>query len=172
MIRTVTEPEYFNPNTVHSEFSTEISVTTAPAPVDITIRTDPPGLRVTVDETTYTTEQVFSWTPGSTHSISVIASHESNDTRHIFANWSDGGAIAHSVTVPAGSAVYTARFTTQHRLTLQEAPLNGGVIHTDPASPDGYFIEGTQVQIRAAANGGFAFSGWSGDLVGQLIHKS
>lgn len=92
--------------------------------------------------------------------------------RHIFANWSDGGAIAHSVTVPAGSAVYTARFTTQHRLTLQEAPLNGGVIHTDPASPDGYFIEGTQVQIRAAANGGFAFSGWSGDLVGQLIHKS
>ena len=80
----------------------------------------------------------------------------------MFANWSDGGAQAHTITTPSAPATYTANFTSQHYLTTAASPAAGGTI--SPAS--GWFSAGTQVQVSAAPNSGYLFGGFTGDLSG------
>jgi Leucine-rich repeat (LRR) protein len=165
VIRTVTDPNSDNKNTVTSDFSPEISITTA-AVAGVTITTDPAGLNFTVDGITYTSAQAFIWTAGSNHTIYTISPQETSRTRYLFSGWSDGGEISHTITVPPEPITYTANFATQHRLTAAVSPASGGRVETSPASTDGYFPSGQQVQLTAIANTGYSFSAWSGDLAG------
>ncbi|MBN1567288.1 MAG: putative Ig domain-containing protein [Acidobacteria bacterium] len=134
--------------------------------VPITIATHPAGRSFTVDGTGYTTSQTFSWLSGSSHTISVATQQASGGTRYVFANWSDGGASSHTITVPSGAATYTANFATQYRLTTAASPSGGGSISADPVSTDGYYDSGSSVQLTAAASSGYTFAGWGGALSG------
>ena len=73
----------------------------------VTVVTSPSGLAFTVDGTTYTASQTFSWAPGASH----IVSSTSPQTQYSFSRWSDGGAMSHTIVAPASATTYTAIFS-------------------------------------------------------------
>jgi len=139
----------------------------------VVVSTNPPGLGFTVDGVSFTGTQNFSWVAGSMHTL-VVNSPQNGivGTRYAWANWSDGGAISHTITATSAPATYTANFTAQYLLTLAASPSGGGSLAANPASADGYYSQGTSVQVTATATSGFAFTGFSGDLIGSANPQS
>ena len=132
------------------------------ANISITVQTAPAGRSFTVDGTTYTSAQTFSWTPASSHTISTTSPQNgTTGTRYLWSSWSDAGAISHSV-APGSSTTLTANFVTQYFLTMSAGA--GGTV--TPAS--GFFNSGQSIQISASANSGFTFSGWTGSGSGSF----
>ena len=123
--------------------------------ISVTVGTNPVGGSFTVDGTAYTTTQNFNWTSGANHSIGTTSPQTSGNTRWVWNNWSDGGAITHTVT-PTSNTTYTANFTTQYYLTMNAG--TGGSV--SPAS--NWYNAGQSVQITATPNGGYNFIGWAG----------
>lgn len=125
----------------------------------ITITTNPSGRSITVDGNAYTAPQAFNWTPGTSHQIGTNTPQAgTTNTQYIWSNWSDGGAINHSITVPSSNTTYTANFTTQYYLTMSANPSNGG--NVSPQS--GWHDAGSSVQILANPNNNWDFDGWEG----------
>ncbi|MBL8232507.1 MAG: hypothetical protein JNL98_28680, partial [Bryobacterales bacterium] len=86
----------------------------------------------------------------------------------VFQNWSDGGAISHSITASAG-ATFTANFQRQTQLTTQVTPTGSGTV----SPPGGFFDASQSLQLTATpANGCFAFGSWSGNAPGGLVNMS
>ena len=78
--------------------------------------------------------------------------------QYVWSNWSDSGAISHSITVPSTATTYTASFNTQYQLTTQASPPADGTV--TPAS-GGYYASGATIPVTATANSGFQFSNWT-----------
>jgi alpha-tubulin suppressor-like RCC1 family protein len=126
----------------------------------IAVNTSPAGLSFTVDGTTYTSSHTFQWLSGSTHTIATTSPQSLvAGTRYLLLNWSDGGAISHSVTAPSSPGTITANFQTQYQLTTS-AGVGGSIL---PVS--GFFNAGP-ILITATPNSGFTFNGFSGALSG------
>ncbi|QOY90515.1 InlB B-repeat-containing protein [Paludibaculum fermentans] len=124
----------------------------------VTIRTSPSGLSYTVDGQAYSSTQVFSWTPGSPHSISTTTPQSGGTgIRYVWSGWNDGGGISHSVSAPNSATTYTASFTTQYYLTTS-AGGGGGTV--SPASQ--WYDAGQNAGISASAYQGYQFVSWSG----------
>ncbi len=135
-----------------------VAVSVTLATTSVTVTTNPSGLGISVDGTSYTSPQTFSnWTIGSSHTI-VTTSTQSGGagTQYVWSNWSDGGSISHTITAPSGGATYTANFTTQYYLTMTSVANGGGT----PLS--GWYNGGASVSINAAPSTGYSFSGWTG----------
>jgi uncharacterized repeat protein (TIGR02543 family) len=149
-----------------SGFSNEVSGTAkdSTSTQNYTITTNPAGLGITVDGTTYTAPQTFGWVQGSSHTLSVSSPQGGAGSRYIYGSWSDGGAQTHTVTVPSSSATYTASFSTQYSLTTTASPSGGGTVN--PSGVNWYNI-GQSVSVSATANAGYSFSSWTGDLTGS-----
>ena len=129
-------------------------------PVTTTITTTPPGLSIIADQIPCTSPCRFTWPAGEIHSVTANQTIlGATGTQYVFTGWSDGGAASHQIS--AGST-YTASFTTQYLLTTSANPLNGGTV-----TPGNWCYSGAQVQIAAAANPGYQFSGFSGSLAGM-----
>jgi Divergent InlB B-repeat domain len=129
--------------------------------IQATVKTNPTGRSFTVDGTTYTATQTFSWVPGSSHTIATT-SPQSGGTgvQYVWSNWSDHGAISHTV-APTANVTYTATFKTQYLLTMSHG--TGGTV-----SPrTGWKNSGTVVSISATPNSGFSFSNWTGSGTGS-----
>jgi hypothetical protein len=81
-------------------------------PSEVTVTTNPPGLKVVVDSITYTAPQTFSWTLNSMHTIDVPADPQTttpNDgSTYAFGVWNDLGARSHTITVQPGAGSLTA----------------------------------------------------------------
>jgi hypothetical protein len=125
------------------------------------------------------------WTPGSSHTISVDQT-QSPVTTNVFYNWnswSDGDAISHSVSPPAsGSQTISASFTPFYAFYTIPAALGGansscyGGATTSPAGTAyaentvfDFYEDGTSVTSTATANPaypGMVFAGWTGSLSG------
>jgi hypothetical protein len=126
------------------------------------VRTEPPGLAFEVDGISYTSPQSFpDWAPGSSHTISTTPIQGDGQTRRVFASWSDGGGITHTVT-PSTNTTYVATFSTQHFLNMVANA--GGTV--GPQS--NWFNAGESVSIAATPNGSFAFGGWNGNGPGSF----
>jgi hypothetical protein len=143
-----------------------LTLTLRPRTVSVWVGTNVPGVSVTVDGRMFTASTQFSWVVDSVHTISTATPQGGGGTRYVFANWSDGGALTHSVTTPAGTTTYTANFTTQYLLTTAASPAGAGTVGANPSAADGYYNAGVSVQVTAAPNAGYAFGSWSGDLAG------
>jgi hypothetical protein len=104
-----------------------LTVTFNSAPtVSITVATSPAGRQISVDGGgPLTAPQTFSWVAGSNHTITTTSPQTVGTTRYVFNNWSDTGAISHSITVPASPTTYTANFTTQYQLTFAQSGISG-----------------------------------------------
>lgn len=134
--------------------------------VFVTVQPNPSGSSFTVDGTTYTAAQPFSWISGSSHTIAT-SSPQSGGTgiQYVWSNWNDSGAMSHSV-APTDDTTYTANFTTQYYLTMNAG--TGGSV--TPAS--GWYNSGTPVAINAITTDGYSFSCWSGSGLGQYSGNS
>jgi hypothetical protein len=82
-------------------------------PSQVTVTTNPSGLPVIVDGTTYSTSpQAFSWSIGSQHTLTVASDPQTtnpNDgSTYKFGAWNDLGASSHVITVAAGSGSLVA----------------------------------------------------------------
>src|SRR6185436_12056358 len=95
--------EYNNQKSPATFYSLGVSETNGGVPtVAFSIATAPGGLSVTVDGGACAAPCAVQWTPGTTHTIAATATQAgSAGTQYVFANWSDGGAVSHSVTAPS-----------------------------------------------------------------------
>ena len=134
----------------------------------IELNTSPAGRSITVDGALYGAPHTFYWFPNSVHTIGTTSPQSGNlaGTRHLFASWSDGGAMVHTVTATTAPATYTANFTLQYLLETGVLPAGGGTITASPASPSGFYDPGTVVQLTATPTAGYTFSNWTGSLAG------
>jgi hypothetical protein len=135
--------------------------TPTPGMITVTVKTSPTGRSFSVDGTTYTTQQRFRWTSGSTHTIATT-SPQSGGTgvQYVWSKWSDRGAIAHTV-APTTNTTYTAIFSTQYFLTMTHG--TGGSV--SPTS--GWRNSGATVSISARPANGHSFSNWTGSGTGS-----
>ncbi|MCC6368193.1 MAG: S-layer homology domain-containing protein [Bryobacterales bacterium] len=136
------------------------------ATVNYTVATSPTGLLVTVDGQAYTAPRTFSWTAGSSHTLS--AATQGSGTRYSLQSWSDAGPATHTITAPAASTTYTAAFSTQYLLIAAISPSGAGSVSANPSSVDGYYNSGSTVQVSASAATGWNFSTWSGSASGSV----
>ena len=139
--------------------SANCSINVTGSAVAITVQTVPAGLTIIVDGNTLTAPQVFNWVPGSNHTIATTTPQGSGGTRYVFNNWSDAGAISHSVTTPGSATTYTASFDTEYQLTTAAGA--GGTV--SPASGS-FFPAGSVQNVTATANSGFVFANWTGPV--------
>ncbi len=128
----------------------------------ITVTTSPSGRSFQVDGTTYSSAQTFTWIPGSQHTIATTSPQSgATGVQYIYNNWSDGGAISHTITTPGTATTYTAHFATQYYLTMNTG--TGGTV--SPAS--GWHNAGEGVQITATPSGAYSFGSWTGSGSGS-----
>ena len=130
----------------------------------ITVTTAPPGLQIVVDGSTLTAPQTFLWLPDSQHFISTPTPQGLGSPRYAFSTWSDGGSQSHTITTPSSASTYTANFTAQYLLTMTVNPAASGTIQASPASPDGFYNNGSVVQLSASPSPGFQFTSWSSGI--------
>lgn len=111
-----------------------------------------------------------SWTPSSTHTLSIDSPQYpwSSNTYFDFASWSDGGAQTHTITLPpTGGATYTANITGNYYVDDYAAESCAGSISVTPASTeDGYYPSGSLITFTETADTGWVFTGWNYDLTG------
>lgn len=130
-------------------------------PVQVTVQTNPANLSFTVDGTSYTATQAFSWVPGSSHAIAGTSPQNGGTgTQYVWKNWNDNGAISHNVS-PTTNKTFTANFTTQYYLTMSAGA--GGKV--TPAS--GWKNNGIVVSITGTPNSGYSFANWTGSGTGS-----
>jgi hypothetical protein len=131
--------------------------TPTPTPtIQVTVQTNPVGRTFSVDGTTYTSTQTFTWESGASHTIATTSPQNGNTgVRYVWTNWTGGGAISHTV-APTTNKTYTATFRTQYYLTMNRG--TGGTVR--PAS--GWRNSGSAVSISAIPATGYSFSNWSG----------
>ena len=129
--------------------------------VQVTVQTNLAGRTFSVDGTSYSSAQAFSWQPGSTHTIATTSPQNgATGVRHVWTNWSDGGAISHTV-APTTNKTYTANFNTQYFLTMSHN--TGGSV--TPASA--WKISGATISISATPSANYHFTNWNGSGTGS-----
>jgi len=127
-----------------------------------TITTNPPGLPVLIDGTSYPTPQTVSWKAGTNHTLSVTSPQISGGTRYTLTSWSTGAAAPQiSVTAPATGTTYTASFLTEYQLTTGTNPVNVGIV-----TGAGWYAYGASATVQATAPANYALAYFSGDLTG------
>src|SRR5208283_4882359 len=131
-----------------------------------TIQTIPTGLSIVVDGAPYTSPHTFSWTTGSSHSISSIDTTAGiSGIRYVWGSWNDGGTRTHAI-IPDSNATYTANYITQYYLTMI-ANVGGTV---SPSS--WWYNSGQTVTITATPDSMYNFNSWSGGGIGSFTSIS
>jgi len=114
-----------------------------------------------VDGTTYSSTRSFTWTSGSSHTITTTSPQTGGTgVQYLWTKWSDKGAISHTV-APTTTTTYTATFSTQYYLTMTNN--TGGTV--SPAS--GWKASGATVSISTRPSKGYSFSNWTGSGTGS-----
>lgn len=138
----------------------------AQATVPISVSTSFVGLYFTIDSVTYNLTTPFNWTPGTSHSLSVTSPQYSCGNVYVFTGWSVGGTQNQNFTTPAAATNIVANFAVYYQLRLSSTPVTGGTLNPSIPSADGYYLEGTTVQVTPSAASGFQFAGWGGHYSG------
>ena len=155
-------------------------------PTTVTITSNPIGLQVIVDNTTYTTPRTFSWTMNSTHSLSVANgvqtltgdienSTQSTTFYYTYGTWSDSSQQSHSITVTAGNgspafpttapavATYTANFIQLVPYTETVFPSGSGSVSVSPlpqtysGASGTFFVARQEAMLTATPTSGYHF---------------
>jgi hypothetical protein len=139
----------------------------------VMVATNPVGLTILVDGIVAAAPQSFTWTTGSSHTLSVASPQPGGaGTRYVFSAWSDSGAQTHTVIAPASDITYTVTFTTQYLLTVTASPPGAGTFSVNPPSSDGYYNAATVppslVSIFPEPTAGYIWHTWSGDVGGPF----
>jgi hypothetical protein len=130
------------------------------AKITHTVTTNPAGLNITVDGTTYPSPQAFEWFVGSEHVVSAPSPQMPVDgVRHV--------AQESSVTVrPAvgGTATTELAFNSFYRISATVNPPGAGTLAGNPGVTDDYYPSTGWFPLWPVANAFYRFSHWSGDI--------
>jgi uncharacterized repeat protein (TIGR01451 family) len=149
-------------------------------PSAVTIVTNPPGLDIIVDGTTYTAPHTFTWALDSRHTLNLPSDPQlenpADGATYEFTKWNDGGARSHTVTVIGGSGeltspagkpattVYEANFIRLWPFAIAASPAGSGSVAVSPAPQsifDGsFFVDRQKITVSATPNSGYNFYGW------------
>jgi glucose/arabinose dehydrogenase len=98
--------------------TTAITQTLDPNRVNLTFNTNPANLQILIAAQPYTAPQtVVGWEAWGL-AVEAQDQYDGSNRLWLFSNWSDGGAAAHTLTILASSATYTATFTLANLLYL------------------------------------------------------
>jgi astacin len=144
------------------------TTTTPPPPppastATVTVSSNPSGQTIVVDGVSYTAPRSFTWTVGTTHTISA-SSQTLSTMRYRFVSWSDGGAQTHAITTASAGATFTANFAIDYKVSAVVAPAGSGTVAFSPASVDGFYASGSTVTITAQPTAGNCLQNWTGAL--------
>src|SRR5258707_446755 len=93
----------------------------------------------------------------------------SSASRMDFGGWSDGTTTAtRTITFGAPTQAFSASYHSSWALTTTVSPAGSASFTFSPASPDGFFADGTQVSVTVVPNNGFKFVKWTGDFSGTF----
>lgn len=84
--------------------------------------------------------------------------------RHRFERWSNGGTIFQTVVLPKVGGEISAEIAPEFPLSVAVAQPGTGTVTVEPASPDGYYRQGTPVRVMATPFTGWTFAGWIGEI--------
>jgi len=126
--------------------------------VNSQITTSPPGLKIRIDDTTYTAPVIKTWVQHSEHLLYAVSPQsDSEGVNHVWLNWSDDRiADTFRIFTPTTDTTISANFSTEYYLSM-EAGIGGTVI---PASQ--WLKPGDSISIIATADDGFMFNEWIG----------
>ena len=85
-------------------------VDVSPRLANLLLRTEPPGLTVTLDGSPRLTPASVPSVVGVTRTLGAASPQTLSGTTYLFSSWSDGGATQHVIDTPATDTTYTARF--------------------------------------------------------------
>ena len=133
----------------------------------VVIQSSPTGLAIQVDGTSCQTPCTLDRQNGVTMSVTAPTQIPMGvGARLNFANWSDGGASAHTFTVNQDYTTLTVNYTNYYQLSATSNPAGGVSFQFSPSSSDQFFAQNTQVTVTAVPNPGFKFLQWGGALTG------
>ena len=130
-------------------------------PSQTTITTIPEGIQVIVDGVTYDSPAIFSWSPGSQHTLEAPAVQQFTK-RYPFVRWTNGGSRVQQFTASSDVTAVAAVYQRLHKLTLT-VQAGQGTISVNPPSDTGYYPEGTQIRFEAHPAKGQSLWFWNGD---------
>src|SRR5215212_7969744 len=87
------------------------SVRLDPQAVELSFRSEPAGLQLTVGSASGTTPFSRTVIAGSKNTVSAPSPQTLAGTTYNFVSWSDGGAQSHDIVSPGAAATYTATYT-------------------------------------------------------------
>lgn len=90
---------------------------------------------------------------------------DGHDVRYRFSRWSDGGSRARTIAVPATGGSVRLEVTREYRLRTHA--ILEDAIKISPYSEDGFYADGTLVQVTAIPAPGWHFAGWTGEVSGS-----
>jgi uncharacterized protein (TIGR03437 family) len=134
----------------------------------LTINSSLPGLSVQVDGVACTTPCETQRNPGTKVRVSAPASVPLGDgARADFDGWpgTTGDLV---VTLGDTAVTVTANYHQLYRLSMASDPVNAAVWTVLPASADGFFPANANVALSLAAQPGYKFRRWEGDLSGTI----
>lgn len=139
----------------------------------VRITSEPPGLRVLVDEDEIITPAVFPWLPEEEHDIEALTPQgDSASAVYAFSHWSDGEDRRHTITIEANMETYTAFFDASYLVRVQTdygTPLLNG-----EATGQALFDEGSRVTVSIDSVVSITdqirrrFSNWTGTGTGSV----
>ena len=81
-----------------------------PRKVQLTLATNPAGLRLRLDGQPVTTPLTFQSVVGVVRNLGATSPQASGGSTYQFASWSDGGAATHNISTPAANRTYSATY--------------------------------------------------------------
>jgi uncharacterized protein (TIGR03437 family) len=132
------------------------------------IESQPSGIPMDVDGEVCVTPCVLDKPDGTEVQITAPESDEFNHAyRRDFQDWMDGAPRVRSITIGGQeSETLIARYIKLYLLDTVSVPEDGAVFLLEPSSPDRFYVEGTDVEIKLEPKDGYKFRRWDGDLQG------
>src|SRR5262249_37472537 len=155
--------------------STDMSITANYSVLNqVSVASIPASLNFTVDGSTCVSPCVLNKSAGSQAQVAAPKSVPAGPgTRYDFVSWSDGSTdAARTISFSQDTLALTANYQTSYQFSGIINPSKAGIFKVNPASSDGYYASGTAIAITVAANGGFKFAHWEGDLTGNFAPGS
>ncbi len=127
-----------------------------------TIASVPSGQQMLVDGVNYVSPASFYWDQGQTHSVTIQAQQLSPSSQVAFVRWTDGNTSAtrQIAGIHGGTQTFTAQLGTEYLVNVTNSPANAGGI-----SGGGFIGAGAGTTLTAIPASGFAFTGFTGDVV-------
>jgi uncharacterized protein (TIGR03437 family) len=126
-------------------------------PISISLTTSPKDMKIIADSAIMSGPVSLDWGTNTVHSLNVVSPQtDINGGLWVFGSWSDGGAMAHSYTVPGGATTtipITATFLPASRITFQTNPVGLKLTVNGRDNWPSYTFtgaKGTSYQIAAA----------------------